>query len=150
MQAQNAARSAANMMPSMGGASARAIKDIYAQSASDQVGLETQLRAERAQQDLQNRMGWLQSLGAGGQAIGTNMQNAMNPTMDLLDLLYSLSGARSGVWQGSVAAAQPGKAAKRAQRANMYGAMGQGLGQMIIGSGQSAAGFAGSGGGGGF
>jgi len=130
-QAQTSARAAADMMPAIGGGSARAIKDIYAGAAGNQANIETQLRAEAAQQDLTNRINWLTGMGQAASGVSAGMQGAMNPTMGMLDFLMGLAGQRAGITTGKANQYYDLSKQKREARDASNMAIGSWFGQQI-------------------
>lgn len=134
-EAQTAGRSAAQFLPTRGGAAARSVSDIFSRAAGEGASLETGLRTEAANRQLSDRLSLLGgisgALGPVAGATSAGISSALAPLQFQSGLAHDMASLRTAIQSafmgGSFNAAQG--AYGRAGAAG--GAAGAGLGSTL-------------------
>ncbi|MHC4302504.1 MAG: hypothetical protein ACYS7Y_35035, partial [Planctomycetota bacterium] len=125
LEAQGAARGASNYLPSRGGAAARGISDIFSRQAANATNVETNLRAQAAQEDLRNRLGMIGGVAGAIPSIG---RAGLGPLAGL-EFFRGFGDRRFGALTGLSEELMRQSMQQQQNRMAGYGALGSGLGQ---------------------
>ena len=133
-EAQTAGRSAAQFLPTRGGAAARSVSDIFARAAGEGASLETGLRTEAANRALSDRLSMLGGIsGALGPVSGSTL-TGIEATLSPLQFRSQLANAIASLQTG-IQTAFMGGSFNAAQNAfNRAGASGAAAGQGLGGT----------------